>query len=66
VPENVIIAEIHRHREEVSRACDLDPAKLIAYYRRRESERQDDGHLLVTLSPPESEASVMREEPPSN
>jgi hypothetical protein len=64
MPENDIIAEIHRHREEVARECDFDPAKLIAYYRRRELERRDDGHPLVTLSPAEVESPVMREEPP--
>ena len=42
MPENSIIAEIHRHREEVARECDFDPAKLMAYYRRRERERSDD------------------------
>ena len=63
MPENAIISEIHRHREEVARLCGFDPAKLIAHYRRRERERQSDGHPLVTLSPVEAEAWVVREEP---
>lgn len=62
--DNDLLQEIHRVREKVARECDFDPAKLIAYYRRRERERQDDRHPLVTLSPAEVEPSVMREEPP--
>ncbi len=64
MPENTIISEIHRHREEVARLCNFDPVKLIAYYRRRESERQDGGHPLVTLSPNVLDTCVAREEPP--
>ena len=35
MPENEIIAEIHRHREAAARECGFDVAKLMAYYRRR-------------------------------
>ena len=65
MPENTIIAEIHRHREEVARECDFDPAKLIAYYQQREQERNDVGHPLVTFSSAEPESCVLREEPPA-
>ena len=64
MPENSIIAEIHRHREEVARECDFDPAKLMAYYRRRELERSDDGHPLVTFSPVDNDSCIVREELP--
>ena len=65
MPENEIIAEIHRHREALARACDYDVAKLMAYYRRREAERADDGHPLVSFAGSEAgETCVVREEPP--
>jgi len=64
MPENPIIAEIHRHREEVARQCDFDPVKLIDYYRRREQERKDATHPLVSPSVAQAETCVVREEPP--
>jgi hypothetical protein len=65
MPENAIIAEIHRKREEVARECEFDPVKLIAYYRRRELERADDGHPLVKQPISESDSPAVREEPPA-
>lgn len=63
--ENPIIAEIHRHREAVARECEFDAAKLVAYYRRRERERDDSGHPLVTVAPVGGEPATVREEPPA-
>jgi len=64
MPENAIIAEIHRHREAVSRECVYDAAALIAYYSRREAERGDDGHPLVSLIEKKADSCIVREEPP--
>lgn len=65
MPENEIIAEIHRHREAVARDCDYDAAKLMAHYRRREKERADADHPLVSLVKSNAdETCVVREEPP--
>jgi hypothetical protein len=64
MPENEILAEIHRIREAIARENDFDVAKLFAYYRRRELERKDDGHPLVKSSRVEPESSVVREQPP--
>jgi hypothetical protein len=64
VPENEIIAEIHRHREAVARECDYDASKLMAYYRRREAERADDSHPLVSFRGAKPESCIVREEPP--
>lgn len=63
MPENEIIAEIHRHREAVALECNYDTAQLMAYYRRREAERGDDGHPLTSFAQAESDAPVVREEP---
>jgi hypothetical protein len=54
-----IIPEIHRHRENLARACGLDVKKLVAHYQRRESGRKDAGHRLVSFvgSPVETEAT---------
>ncbi len=65
MPENEIIAKIHRHREAVARGCGYDVAKLMAYYRRRETERGDAEHPLVSfLKSDASKTCVVREEPP--
>ena len=66
MPENEIITEIHRHREAVARECGYDAAKLMAYYRRRETERADAGHPLVSFVKSDAnETCVVREEPPA-
>ena len=67
MPENAIIAEIHRHREELARSCGYGVKKLMDYYRRREAQTDVPGHELLSLMPhrPETEStSVLREEPP--
>ena len=66
MPENAIIAEIHRHREAVARECGYDAARLMAYYRRRETERGDHEHPLVSAIENKAESSVVREEPPAS
>ena len=66
MPENAIIAEIHRHREAVARECGYDAAKLMAYYSRRETERGDDGHPLISLIENKTESCAVREEPPAS
>ncbi|MEI6396343.1 MAG: hypothetical protein WCT12_35215 [Verrucomicrobiota bacterium] len=66
MPANEIIAEIHRHREALARECDYDVKKLMAYYRRRETEREDTGQKLVSFVAETKEEIVcdLREEPP--
>ena len=65
MPENEIIAEIHRHRETVARECGYDAGKIMAYDRRRETERADADHPLVSFVADETaESCVVREEPP--
>jgi hypothetical protein len=65
MPENEIISEIHRHREAVARECGYDAAKLMAHYRRREKERDDAAHSLVSFVKMDADEScVVREEPP--
>ena len=64
---NEIIAEIHRHREQVARACGYDVKKLMDYYRRREKESLGAKHELVSHAPQiESDNAGLapREEPP--
>ena len=65
--ENEIIAEIHRQREELARACGNDVLKLMDHYRQREQEHADGGHELVSYVQPVSVAEApgaLREEPP--
>jgi hypothetical protein len=64
---NEIIAEIHRHREQVARACGYDAKKLMDYCRRREKEAAGAKHQLVSCAqtPAKEDASFsLREEPP--
>lgn len=49
MPGNEIIAEIHRHREAIARECGYDVAKIMACYRRRENERKDADHPVVSF-----------------
>ena len=65
---NEIIAEIHRHREQVARACGYDAKKLMDHYRRREKESAGGKPPLVSYTPsvPKNDASLaLREEPPT-
>ena len=66
MPANELIAEIYRHREALARECDFDVKKLMAYYRRRETEREAAGQELVSfVAETKDETSyALREEPP--
>lgn len=66
MPKNEIIAEIHRHREELARRCDYDIHKLMAFYREQEAASEAGGRKLVSFAPSHAEAGscVVREEPP--
>jgi hypothetical protein len=63
--ENVI-PELHRHRENLARACGYDVQKLVDHYRRREAGHKASGHRLVSFveaaSQPEI-AGVLRDAP---
>ena len=65
MPENEIIAEIHRHREELARQCGYDIHKLMAYYREREAASEAGGRKLVSFAPSDADAGtcVVREDP---
>ncbi len=66
--ENQILADLHRHREQIARACGYDVKKLMDFYRRREHERGESGHALVSCverAPAENAPDVLREEPPN-
>jgi hypothetical protein len=64
MPENEIIAEIHRHREAVARDCGYNAAKLMAHYRRREKERADADHPFVSFVRRDADEScIVREDP---
>ncbi len=64
---NEIIADLHRHREQVARACDYDAKKLMDHYRRREKARAD-SELSVSSPAPaatvEADTLALREVPP--
>lgn len=65
-PEN-IIPEIHRHRENLVRACGYDVKKLMDHYRQRETARKAGGHRLVSFvesSRTEATSSALRDKPP--
>ena len=67
MPENEIIAEIHRTRAEIARECDYDVDKLFAYFRQRTAQLLAEGWKVADLPTPTHEADescVVREEPP--
>ena len=64
---NEIIADLHRHREQLARACDYDAKKLMEHYRRREKVRADSEPSLNAPAPAstaEANALTLREVPP--
>jgi len=66
-PEH-IISEIHRHRENLTRAYGYDVKKLMDHYRQRESQADTKGHRLVSFVEPanaEEPSGALREEPPT-
>ena len=65
MPPNEIIAEIHRHREELARRCDFDLHKLVEFLREREAASEAAGRQGVSLvRPGEAAACVVREDSP--
>lgn len=61
-----IIPEIHRHRENLARACGYNVKKLMDHYRKREAGNKAKGHCLVSFvesSRAETTAYALREEP---
>ena len=64
MPDNEIISEIHRHREEVARLCEFDVDKLFAYYRERQSHFAALGHPVVSFVHKSADSMLVREEPP--
>ena len=63
----LIIPEIHRHREALAREFDYDVKKLMDYYRHRETEREAKGQKVVSFVEPALSTGtsyVLRDEPP--
>ena len=63
----LIIPEIHRHREALAREFGYDVKKLMDYYRQRESEREATGQKVVSFVEPAHPlptSYVLRDEPP--
>lgn len=61
-----IIPELHRHRENLARACGYDVKKLVEHYRRLEAGRNADGHRLVSFVEAANQTETgdaLREEP---
>jgi hypothetical protein len=61
-----IIPEIHRHRENLARACGYNVKKLMDHYRKREAGNKAKGHRLVSFVEPsraETTSYALREEP---
>jgi hypothetical protein len=64
-PED-IIPELHRHREQLARACGFNVKKLMDHYREREALNPDRSHRLVSfVKPAQTEATpvVLRDAP---
>ena len=50
MPENEILAEIHRVREDIARECHFDVNELFARLRRTQAKAEADGWKIVDLS----------------
>jgi hypothetical protein len=63
---NEIIGEIHRHREALAREYDFDVKKLMAHYRRKETEHEAAGRKLVSFVAETSDNTsyALHEDPP--
>jgi hypothetical protein len=63
MPENEIITEIHRHRQELAERCGFDIHKLMDYYRQQEATSEAGGRKLISFAPSHAEAGtcVVRE-----
>ena len=66
MPENEIIAEIHRHREEFARECHFDVKEMARRYREEQEHYAASGHEVVSFvhEAEETDACVVREDPP--
>ena len=67
MPENEILAEIHRTRADIARECDYDVDKLFAYLRKKTAEYQAAGWEVVDVAAERREAGescLVREDPP--
>ncbi len=68
MPENEILAEIHRTRETIARENDYDVAKLFAHFRNVTAKLEAEGWRVAAPEPKAREdvesSCVLREEPP--
>ena len=66
MPENEIIAEIHRHREAFARECHFDVQEMARRYREEQERYAAAGHPVVSFVHEAEDAgsSLLREDPP--
>lgn len=66
MPENEIIAEIHRFREELAQRFDFDLHRLMAFYRERQVASEAAGVRFVSPAEQrvEEQGSLVREDVP--
>ena len=66
MPENEIIAEIHRHRAEHARECNYDVDVIFARMGEELERLKAEGWKVVALAPRriEEPTCVLREDPP--
>ena len=66
MPENEIIAEIHRTREQFARECGFDVREMGRRIRAEEAEYAAKGWKLVSFADENEPADscILREEPP--
>ncbi len=66
MPENEIIAEIHRHREEFARDCGFDVREMFRRILTNEDQLEAEGWKFASPAEAELEEScVLREESPN-
>ena len=58
MPEEDVLAEVRRVREEIARECNYDVKQIFARYREMRAKAEADGWKMVDLS-----AQHTREEP---
>ena len=66
MPENDIVAEIHRHREDFARECHFDVEEMARRYRKEQERYAAAGHPIVSFvkEAEESDSYLVREDPP--
>ena len=66
MPENDLIAEIRRYREEFARECHFDVKEMGRRYREEQERYAAVGHQVVSFvhEAEEAESCVVREDPP--